>query len=701
MGEKEIELDFSKFAEKFGFLSKLTENKKAVTYIILILILLLSAWLRFAPVANYTGINEGSLSAMDPYWHYRHASEVLDHGYIGDTMKEVNGKMVTWDTMHDAPFGSQSAFELYPYFIAYSYKFFGTFMTSSLVEWTRYTPAIFGIFAVLAMFLLVRQLFGAKAGLSAAFLYTLSAPFLQRSVIGFSDSDAPIAFFTILTFYFFLAAWDKKSIYYALAGGLSLGLFGLTWGGYQFAPLLMLASAFFYFLYHISKNLLNKEANLINNIKSHFKEHDKKYLTLLILLVVGLLIIAAVQGLGAVKFWGAISSALNLKTTETVAQGDVEVRNVMLTVSEMNPPSTKALLSSIHITNLILAITFFCLLPLGLWKKIKGKVHHLMFFALWFLATLYSSLGAVRFIEMMVIPLIIFSAVAVSYLLSLINKKKPILSILILLFVVLVIFSVPNTPSSDGAPVGPSYFSTATLISKQSGPSLGPNWLNFFEWARTETPKDAIFASWWDPGHAVTALAERSVVADGSQNPFHVHDLGMIFTSTDEQEAVELLDKYNVSYFFTSSDLIAKYGPISFLGRGKGEYYPILSLSDYKQTSNGTLLIYNLGSGSSIIVNLQEQEVTATLRQGYQSQQIQRVFLFNQNGLGMVSQTDGENTLDAMLYLQPGFQQAIYLPKNLEENMLTRLHFFEGAGLEHFELITKFGEEIKVFKVIY
>ncbi|MFH1450652.1 MAG: hypothetical protein ABIF92_01580, partial [archaeon] len=136
-----LSFDFSKFKKKLkrdksadddmafdlSSVSKwLKGHKKVLIYSMLFLVLLFSAWLRFAPEEKYTGISENSLSAMDPYWHYRHANDVYEHGYVGDELVCYNSKTgdvirnggenclkgyssVAWDFMHDAPDGGQAA----------------------------------------------------------------------------------------------------------------------------------------------------------------------------------------------------------------------------------------------------------------------------------------------------------------------------------------------------------------------------------------------------------------------------------------------------------------------------------------------------------------------------------------------------------------------------------------------------------------
>jgi len=696
-------------------------HKKFIIYTLLVLLLLFSASLMFAPEKKYTGIYENSFSAMDPYWQYRHAKNVYEHGYVGETKvcyaKDVypyttlpydgvacpDGYLLSkWDTMHDAPFGARADQEFYPYFSAYSYKFFGRFFAPSLLVWHRWTPALFGIFTVFGMFLLVRRLFGPYAGLAAGFLLSLSPAFLSRSVSGFADTDALIACLTIFTFYFFVKAWDSASYLYGVVGGITLGMFGIAWQSFKFAPLLMLGAVFFYFVYQIGLKFLTGRRNLITLVVEHFSSNWKKYVVLALIFVIGFLMVGVVRGFEHVNFFSIIKSSTGLKVTEVVAssvEGE-EVRNVYKTVAEMNPSGFREIVARLHIAPVLLAFGFIALIPFGLWKKLKDHVHHLAFFSLWLAATLFMSLRATRFVEMLAIPICIFAGISIAFAISRMKVKRPVVSVILCLLIFITIFAVPNLPVVKGAAKGISYYQTGKAASEQTGPSLGPNWFDFFYWARDETPKDAIFASWWDPGHAMTAVGERPSVADGSQNFMHVHDLALAFTTTNESLAVERLKKYNVTYFYTSSDLINKYGAISFLASGRGENYPMLRLSEVKNTASGDVLIYPFSQQSSILVNLNDEGIRATFRQGYQSQAIDRVFYFT-NGTGYVSDTMNEEALDAMLYLDGSYQQAFFLPVHLEKNILTQLHFFYGQNLNQFELVKNFGNEIRVFKVKY
>jgi len=685
--EEELSIDLK------GVVKKITENKKLIVYAVLVVILLLATGLRMMP-AKYP-----RLAAMDPYWHYRHASEILENGYPGNGLKEVNGEMVKWDYFHNAPEGAPApVYQLFPYIIAYSYKYLGQFVTPDLMTWDKYMPVIFGVLAVFFMFMLVKQLFGEKAGLSAAFMFSLSQQFMTRSIARFSDTDAAVAFFTLLTLFLLVRAWDRESYFYAIIGGLSLAGFGFLWDGYTYVPLLIVISLVSYFILKVVTDGLMAKKGLVAVVKKDWK----KYATVIILLAVGLGLLAIIVGPSQAAFWKAITAVTQRKATSNIITEEGVIRNVLKTVAEMNAPgSIRGMLSYVHTATLVWVVAFVALLPLGLWKRMKGKIFHLVLIGFWFASTFYSSTTAVRFIQLFAIPLCVVVGISMSYLFSKASMKKPMHSIAIALFVVFTIFFLPNMPLGLSSSAGPSYFSTAYGIAASSGSYGDPTWLAFYNWTRDETPKGSIMASWWDPGHAVTALGERPAVADGAQNHYHVHDLALIFTTNNETEALRLLKKYNVSYFFTSSDLITKFGAISFLASGQADGYPVIGLSDYKQLDTGLVLIYDLGNNMKIIINDQDNTLTATLKQGYQTSRIRRIFYYV-NGTGMIAEYTGNETevLNATIYM-PDPKQIIYMAPHIEGNMLTQLHFFNGDNLEHFELVKNFGDQIKVYKVKY
>jgi|TARA_Y100000034_G_scaffold128501_1_gene183180 dolichyl-diphosphooligosaccharide--protein glycosyltransferase len=703
------------------------ENKKTVIYLVLFLILLFSTVIRFAPEQQYTGIYEDTLALGDSYWHYRHAKNVYEHGFVGDEELCYNEQTkdtqaydgscpdgyepAYFDTLHDAPFGVKIEQEFYPYFSAYSYKYFGRAFAPNLLVWHRWTPAFFGILSVLGMFLLVKQLFGPYAGLAAGLIFSLAPYTIIKTISGTADTEAVVTFFTIFTFYFFVKAWNLSSFKYAVAGGITLGLFGIAWASYRFAPVLMLAVLFFFFLQKVYPKFKQGRRDIFKLIKEHLTEYWKKYTTFLIILAIGLPIIGFVRGFIHINFFYAITTALKLKTTTaaTTVGGEV-IRDVYSTITEMKQIGLHTIVTRLHLVPALLCASFFALLPFGLWKKYKDKAPQVLFILVWFAAAVFMTFKATRFIIMLILPVSVLAGTAVGFVISKMRQKKLVFSVVIAVILLIVLFVLPNIPAQQGQPELPqsgvsrnrSYFSTGIEFTSLPKPLLNQNWINFYKWAREQTPEDAIFASWWDHGHLTTAVAERAIVADGSQNNLHIHDLAVILTTNDEDLAVERLKKYNVSYFFTSSDMINKYGLILYLADKQGSEYTLIVNPEIQTTPLGPVLVYTMDEANKITLKQEEDErISATLRQGYQTTPINRTLYYTNNSTPLISESEAEDALDMLIYVLPQWFGIFLLNPEIEKSMLTQLHFFNADYLEHFEFIESFGGEIKVFKVNY
>ncbi len=279
---------------------------------------------------------------------------------------------------------------------------------------------------------------------------------------------------------------------------------------------------------------------------------------------------------------------------------------------------------------------------------------------------------------------------------------------------------IPNiSPVQGQNQIGAPYVQNAIGIAERSGGGEGRNWLDFYAWAKNSTPRGTIFASWWDPGHSFTALAERPTVADGSQSQRHVHDLAWMFTLNNTENitlALDLMEKYNISYFYTSGDLLGKYGAISFLATGQGENYQTITLdkTQVAQSESGDLLLpyqfdVQTERGSiptTILINLKNNGTDADALwkiSDSSPRKISHTYYYTPSGKLQYKEIKNTNeTVDATLIVLPGYTTALFLPNHIAENLLTKLHILDGAGVEkYFEKVKDFGGEIKVYRVKY
>ena len=102
----------------------------------------------------------------------------------------------------------------------------------------------------------------------------------------------------------------------------------------------------------------------------------------------------------------------------------------------------------------------------------------------------------------------------------------------------------------------------------QLGPTVSQQWQLAMKWVREKTPKDAVFAHWWDYGYWVQGLGERATISDGgnSRGAINYFTGRYLMTGTNETETLEFLSANNVSYILMENADIGKYPAYSSIG---------------------------------------------------------------------------------------------------------------------------------------
>jgi dolichyl-diphosphooligosaccharide--protein glycosyltransferase len=122
--------------------------------------------------------------------------------------------------------------------------------------------------------------------------------------------------------------------------------------------------------------------------------------------------------------------------------------------------------------------------------------------------------------------------------------------------------------------------------------------LNALTWLRLNTPPSpsrpgeagTVVASWWDYGYWITAIANRSSLADnGTWNTTQIQQIGLMFMSP-EDEAIKILRRYNATHIvvFTTFDT---QGRLAMAGGDEGKWQWMAKIPglDAKSFGNYTL----------------------------------------------------------------------------------------------------------------
>lgn len=245
------------------------------------------------------------------------------------------------------------------------------------------------------------------------------------------------------------------------------------------------------------------------------------------------------------------------------------------------------------------------------------KIEDMSFFVLiWFIVMIVGARSASRLI-LVFVPV---TAVLVSYIImnateySMKIKKDSykIVAYLLIFFIILSPFGslvgaiplINKIPiiNKDGLLV--NFAETTYNQAKYMGPNYNRQWQYAMQWVRENTPKDAVFAHWWDYGYLVQLGGERATITDGgnAMNALN-HFVGRhVLTAQSEQEALEFLKAHNVTNLLIISDEIGKYPAFSSIGADANwDRYSWLQVfqldkNNVQETRDQTIYLYRGGS---------------------------------------------------------------------------------------------------------
>ena len=225
-----------------AILSKLMPTRlQAIEISILAAISIVAAILRILPL-QYGAY----FTAFDPLFQYRATQYVVENGFA------------SWWTWHDTlswyPMGrdvASSAYPGIPFAAAFLYLVQKTLgLGISLFNVCLYFPVFMTVVTIITIYYLGRELSGRPTGIFAALFLAITPAFIQRTSLGFFDTENIGIFAIIATSLFFLRSSDKeKSIkqrtIYGVLSGLTLGLIYASWGAAKYMTgMLMLYMVF-------------------------------------------------------------------------------------------------------------------------------------------------------------------------------------------------------------------------------------------------------------------------------------------------------------------------------------------------------------------------------------------------------------------------------------------------------------------------
>ncbi|MBM4242129.1 MAG: peptide transporter, partial [Euryarchaeota archaeon] len=478
-------------------------KKENLTKITVILFIFLLGFILRAESANLYGIpdkekqfykDENGIPYaydMDSYYNYRLTKNYLDHGYLGDAIKDGR----EWDFHSYYPPGVPMDYPpLIVYVTAFFYKVINLFLKLPLFTVCFWLPAFLAPLCGIPAYLFVRRLANDYGGIVAGILTVMSLIYVIRTVPGFFDTDMFNVLFPFLVVWFFVEAFyaddTKKSMYYAFLSGFSMFIFSLAWNGWQYLLYVISFVSIFYIIW-----CKLKERNVRNSLYVFG-----------IFLFTNIILICVFTG-----FLNIVKVFLGLFEFVKLAGGQnlwAPWPNTYISIVELQYPSLVDVINGLGPSLLVLGIFGLFVMFFIIKKKDKSKkplnidwFFYLLIFA-WILVGFGALTKGVRFLLILIPPLAISAGVTVGIFVDYLNslKKANIKKIISILIIFLI--TVPSMLIAFG-----------TLYNLT--PHMNDDMWNTGQWINNHTADNTVVVSSWVYGHFFTAIVDRPVIYDG------------------------------------------------------------------------------------------------------------------------------------------------------------------------------------------
>jgi dolichyl-diphosphooligosaccharide--protein glycosyltransferase len=573
-----------------------TSRGSVICYSALILIIIIAFSVRILPIRWEIPSGTLRLNEFDPYYQFSITNQMVDNGLLSPYYPEPGWRnQQLWypeglDMSRSLPSLPMTAAVLYSVV-----SFFG--VDIDLMVFCALLPAVLGAFACLVIFFVGKDMGGKSIGLFSALFLALSPSFLQRSSLGFFDSELPGMIGLLLFVFMFLRSIDSKrtlfsSILYSLAAAGSLAYFMLGWGAAYFLVNLTVLFVFVLLLIkRYSQRLLISYSVTFG--LALFIATKWPYISLDYLISSAILPVAALFVLLCLAelLRHNLSSKTKIYLTIGVVMATIGALIVLwqfgfmegiagkfISVLDPRVRSASPLIESVAehristwgyiYYELGLGVVFFIT---GIYFTMKNPSNRNVFLLIFGATSLYFASSMVR--------LLVIFAPAFALLASkgIIGLLKPFFALLkessiiagkskrrlhrvgkeysggaIALVFILLVLTLSFTPQTGGIPRAISQAYSPITLSSGSLP-IAPNepvneWLDMLNYTSNNLQSTDVVCAWWDYGYwlgipgNVTTLADNATV-----NTTKIEDIGFIFM-TPEEQSIPMLANYDAKY---------------------------------------------------------------------------------------------------------------------------------------------------------
>jgi dolichyl-diphosphooligosaccharide--protein glycosyltransferase len=586
----------------FGRLRLQISHASIMSFSALLLILFIAFTIRVLPLRWEIPSGTVRLNEFDPYYQFSLTRYMVQNGLLSPYWPTPWVNTQQWypqglDMSRSMPALPMTTAVLYDII-----SFLGA--NVDLMTFASLMPAIIGTICCLIIYFIGKDMGGKPAGLLAALFLALAPSFLQRTALGFFDTEVPGMLGLLLFIFLFLRAIEENrslgsSLKYTLGATAALTYFITGWGAAYFVLDL---AAFFIFVLILLKRynqrllisysiifgialfvatkvpdvslgylasgpvipiagvflLLCLAEVLRNNISSRTK----------VLLTIASL--AVLVG-GFVAFW-------QLGYMESIAGKFITVLDPFIRAANPLIESVAehriSAWGNIYV-ELGIGILFFLT---GLYFTLRNPTNRNVFLLLFGLTSLYFAASMVRLLVIFAPAFSLLVAIGILGILKpfytllreaphigvktkrgLARVSKEYSGIAIFLVFLLVVTNLAFSPQSGGVPrvygsaYAPITISAASLPIAPAEPVQ--EWLNMISWTQNNLESTTVVCSWWDYGYWLGILGNVTTLADNATvNSTQIENIGFIFMA-NETQSLKMLALYDAKYILVFTTL--------------------------------------------------------------------------------------------------------------------------------------------------
>jgi dolichyl-diphosphooligosaccharide---protein glycosyltransferase len=638
MAQMGIKQTLSKGMKGFGRLQ--ASHGTVITFTALLLILFIAFTVRVLPIRWEIPSGTFGLNEFDPYYQYSLTNRMVSQGLLSPYWPT---SWINYQQFYPSGLDMSISYPSLPATTAVLYNVVsGLGVNIDLMSFCSLMAPILGVISVLLVYFVGKDMGGKSVGLLSALILSLSPSVIQRSSLGFFDTETTGVISLLLFIFLFLRAIDQKKplksmFLYSIGSALALAYFASAWGANYFLVDLI---ALFAFVLIITKRYSQRllisysiSFGLGFFIAITLPINTPSYLTtgtvLPVLAVFALLCLAEVLRTQITARTKTILAAaflafLVIGFAAVIALGDItSLAGKFVSVLDPFARSSQPLIESVaehRITawgsmyyELGIGILFFLM---GMYFTLKNPTNRNIFLVIFGLTTLYFAGSMVRLLVLLAPAFALLVSVGVMGTikpfytllresgsqaamkskrgLRRINKEYSAIAIVIVFLLLMSTFAF--TPQTGGQPrvyssvYNPITISAASLPITPAEPI--PQWRNMLSYTRNNLQSTDVVASWWDYGDWLGMFGNVTTLCDNTTgNSTQIENVGYALMAPENQ-SVRMLRTYDSKFvlvFLTlrltlSTDQTQITG-VSFAGYGdEGKWSWMARISGNAQT---------------------------------------------------------------------------------------------------------------------